>query len=145
MKTVTSDPATKADLEPLATKAELAEAIDRAVEPLATKADLEPLATKAELAEAIDRAVEPLATKADLEGLATKADVEQLRAEMYVDIARAVNAGMESTRDWMKAHAEQMRSETAVTNAYAAKLREELEAHRDDLQVHRASPRRRRS
>ena len=58
--------ATKSDLEPLGTKAELALC--------ATKADLEPLATKTELAQC--------ATKSDLKPLATRAELSELEARL---------------------------------------------------------------
>ena len=94
--------ATKDDLQaaikPLATKAELRAAIDKAVEPLATKAELraaidkavEPLATKAELRAAIDEAVEPLATKAQLREtnaeLRTAITESEHRMRTYFDV-----------------------------------------------------------
>ena len=85
---------TKADLAPLATKAELAAAIA----PLATKAELAaaiaPLATKAELAAAIA----PLATKAELAAaiapLATKAELAALETRLtwrMVGVVAGVN------------------------------------------------------
>ena len=62
--------ATKADLEPVATKADL-------------QAILEPYVTKADLRETL----EPYATKADLratlEPYATKADLQETKAELY--------------------------------------------------------------
>lgn len=75
--------ATKTDLEPVATKADLSAAL----EPYATKANLrttlEPYATKADIREAL----EPYATKADLrttlEPYATKADIQETKAEIY--------------------------------------------------------------
>lgn len=62
--------ATKTDLEPVATKANL-------------RTTLEPYATKADIREAL----EPYATKADLrttlEPYATKADIQETKAEIY--------------------------------------------------------------
>ena len=67
--------ATKADLERLASKADLEPfALKSDLKGLASKADLEPFALKSDL--------KGLASKADLEPLALKADVEALRTEM---------------------------------------------------------------
>lgn len=70
-------------LPTLATKAELA----AAVEPLATKAELaaavEPLATRAEMHEAIRKAVEPLATRAELYAIVKE---EGERSRRHMDI-----------------------------------------------------------
>ena len=88
--------ATKADLEPVAKKAD----IQASLEPYMTKADLqaalEPYMTKADLQAALEPYVtkadlratlEPYATKADLrttlEPYATKADLQETKAELY--------------------------------------------------------------
>ena len=86
--------ATKVELHdviaPLATKADLREAIAEAIAPLATRVELReaiaeavaPLATKVELREAIAEAVAPLATKEAIALLATKVEVgEAIREE----------------------------------------------------------------
>ncbi len=105
------EPITKADLEPLATKAELQQQIAgvRAeLQQLATKAELEPLATKVELERFATKAefqqqiagvraeLQQLATKAELEPLATKADVRaeisELKATLTWRIVLALGA-----------------------------------------------------
>ena len=78
----------RADLQPLATKAELQQQIAgvRAdLQPLATKAELEPFATKADL----EAAIQPLATKAELERLATKVELERFatKADLRAEIS----------------------------------------------------------
>ena len=160
--------ATKADVEaaiaPLATKAGVEVAIGKATEPLATKADLERYATKADLERYatkadLEAAIEPLATKAGLEAairpLATKADLvpfvtsahleawemaflDQMEKMIDVTVGRAVNRAMAGMNAWMRAHAEQVSTDVAAANTNTAQLRTELEAHRDDAQLHRA-------
>ena len=82
--------ATKADLEPLATKADLAE-LEKC---MATREDLEPLATKAELA--------LCATKADLAELekrmATKADLAEWERRMTSRMATKAEIATLETR-----------------------------------------------
>ena len=160
--------ATKADVKaaiaPLATKAGVEVAIGKATEPLATKADLERYATKADLERYatkadLEAAIEPLATKAGLEAairpLATKADLvpfvtsahleawgmaflDQMEKMIDVTVGRAVNRAMAGMNAWMRAHAEQVSTDVAAANTNTAQLRTELEAHRDDAQLHRA-------
>ena len=139
--------ATKADLERYATKADLERYATKAdLERYATKADLEaaiePLATKAGL----EAAIRPLATKADLVPFVTSAHLEawemafldQMEKMIDVTVGRAVNRAMAGMNAWMRAHAEQVSTDVAAANTNTAQLRTELEAHRDDAQLHRA-------
>ncbi len=172
MTAVTSEPATKADVD--AAKAELRAAVDaaitKAVEPLATKKDLEAYPTRAELDAKIallatKKDLEAYATKKDLEAYATKADLaaaiaplatraeleawgmvllDRLERMIDVTIARAVGAAMEQLNRSLWSHAEQVNTDVAAANANTAQLRTELEAHRDDTERHRV-PRRRKS
>ena len=90
------EPITKADLEPLATRAELQQQIAgvRAdLQPLATKAELEPFATKADL----EAAIQPLATKAELERLATKVELERFATKTDL---RAEISELKATLTW---------------------------------------------
>ena len=119
--------ATKDDLQaaikPLATKAELRAAIDKAVEPLATKAELRaavrPLATKAELRTAIDEAVAPLATKAELQGAIGGAEGRMrthfdVVTESLRDDVRLIAAGMADLSQRMDQLRGELKTDIAV-------------------------------
>ena len=96
--------ATKDDLQatiaPLATKAELRAAIDKAVEPLATKA---------ELRAAIDKAVEPLATK------------DQLR-ETKTELRTAITESEHRMRTYFDVIAESLRDDIQLIATAVATL-----------------------
>jgi hypothetical protein len=82
--------ATKADLERLASKADLEPfALKSDLKGLASKADLEPLALKSDLKGLASKAdLEPFALKSDLKGLASKADLEPLALKADVEALR---------------------------------------------------------
>ena len=87
MTEAVGEPINKADLEPLATKADLERFATTAdLEPLATKADLEHFATTADL----EAAIEPLAAKADV--AAVRAEVSELKATLTWRIVLALGA-----------------------------------------------------
>jgi hypothetical protein len=84
------------------------------------KAELDKFATKEDLAEAVAK----VATKEDLARLPT-----------HEDVARIINAAMEQQRAWFG----------VLDDKHAARtdaVREDLDAHRADRSVHRATRRR---
>lgn len=93
-----TDHATKTDLEPLATKADL-EALDIRIDNCATKTDLKALetridncATKADLERCATKVdLERFATKADLEPLATKSDLATLEERLGRQLNETIN------------------------------------------------------
>jgi hypothetical protein len=131
--TMTTDdmtPATRADLRdaiaPLATKAELKDAIAGAIAPLATKAELK---------EAIAGAIAPLATKAELKALEDRLDAkfDALHAE-FARMAQAMDENFRKMFTVLDEKYQHMPGEVA-------QLRREVDEHVANTNVHRA-PRR---
>jgi chromosome segregation ATPase len=155
---VSSEPATKADLRELASKAELS-AVRSDVEVLkedvrVLKEDVRVLkedvrVLKDDVAELKADMVEvkaTMATRTDLEvwGLRLFDMMKQSIDELRVDLTRQINASTEAMRAEFRGHKEELDARVAANDERQSELRTAFEAHRDDVQVHRMARRRRR-